>query len=432
MQSLKKAWVSFKNYCSKNRDIIIVIFSIVITLGLIIKAFSLPAEIDILANLKQTKGSINKDSTDLKGVILKDGKPVQNALVWLIIKGQKDSEVIPSKPTEKTDSTGMFIFSNLPKYLSSDITGVKDNKDSIANIKTDANLKNKGVADSNVERANQNILAKEGETLSKENIKSFIIKASINDEVIERVLSVNSAGGLSAEKSIKVEHWRIDYLPMIFLLSILFPFIIKSFWVKYVYSISAAFLFSGGMILTIAIWVSNVSTFNQNDILSLGFVHFFTNSGEWVLSLTSSSTPIKDGFWVPIWVMLLSVIGSSLYTVLIILSQITKRPNWDILMPKTDSDPVKKKDYVKEIKKFNKVLENIVRHQFYIVFAPIGSIFVYQLLVLGNASTNQTTVAIAALASGLLLNSILDKALALTENLIKPEKENKDEEEEEK
>ena len=121
----------------------------------------------------------------------------------------------------------------------------------------------------------------------------------------------------------------------------------------------------------------------------------------------------KAGFWVPVWVMMLSVIGSSLFTILIILRQITDIPKWFQISGKDTPD-----DFKNAFKDFTGTLENLVRHQFYILFSPVGSIFVYQLLIMGNAAENQTTVAITALASGIVLNSILGKALELTEKLV--------------
>jgi len=52
----------------------------------------------------------------------------------------------------------------------------------------------------------------------------------------------------------------------------------------------------------------------------------------------------------------------------------------------------------------------MVRHQIYILFAPIGAIFVYQLLLVAGGTSEIATVGLAALASGITLNSILERA----------------------
>ena len=54
------------------------------------------------------------------------------------------------------------------------------------------------------------------------------------------------------------------------------------------------------------------------------------------------------------------------------------------------------------------------------MFAPIGAIFIYQMLVVSDTAGNQLTVALASLAAGLSLYWLLGKALKLVESLLKP------------
>ena len=56
-------------------------------------------------------------------------------------------------------------------------------------------------------------------------------------------------------------------------------------------------------------------------------------------------------------------------------------------------------------------MEDIVLHQFYLLFSPLGAIFVYQLLVIADTAGQAVTVAIAALGAGSTLNILLDKAV---------------------
>lgn len=66
----------------------------------------------------------------------------------------------------------------------------------------------------------------------------------------------------------------------------------------------------------------------------------------------------------------------------------------------------------KEREKFRDKLENIVRHQFYMLFSPLGAIFIYQLLIMAKAADQPVTVAIAALGAGSTINILLDKAVS--------------------
>jgi hypothetical protein len=63
-------------------------------------------------------------------------------------------------------------------------------------------------------------------------------------------------------------------------------------------------------------------------------------------------------------------------------------------------------------------LKAIVQHQFYILFAPVGAIFVYQILVVGSAAAASLTVALAALGAGASLSALLDKAVTYATGLI--------------
>ena len=97
------------------------------------------------------------------------------------------------------------------------------------------------------------------------------------------------------------------------------------------------------------------------------------------------------GFGAPFWVLMLSVIGSGLYTIKLVVDNVRKGSTYtEVEVRSTAAD--------------------IIQHQFYILFSPLGSIFVYQTLLLAGIGTKPLTIAIAALASGIALNVVLKKA----------------------
>jgi hypothetical protein len=128
-----------------------------------------------------------------------------------------------------------------------------------------------------------------------------------------------------------------------------------------------------------------------------------------------------SGFGVPLWVLLIAVVGAGLLTVSIIVSEIKNRPKFylieEALVKKRSMDA--KSAEAKELTEFRSRLERIIRHQFNILFSPIGAIFVYQLLVIADAAVNSVTVALAAFGAGASLNLILDRAISYAEDAIK-------------
>jgi hypothetical protein len=378
------------------RDFTIITLFVIITVYLVILAYSTrESKFDILVDFRSEECVVDKDTITyqcykLNGALLKQGRPVEGAIVSLIILGESGSQTYSSPITDTTDKAGAFTFNPIKKYF--------------GEVKAKENIENTSKA-----------------SISKEVVKKIIVKVITKDyEAEEIILEINKANQVIARTYTKINIFQIAYLPFIFVVSILFPIILFSPRAKYICSISSAIIFSAGMIITISNWIGFVSQIDPNEALSLGFLHFSKYRNEWILSLTSPLNIQSGGFWVPVWVMMLSVIGSSLFTILLILKQINDVPKFLNLLNKLEKGLIsfEDKEVIEAHKEFDNVLENIVRHQFYILFSPLGSIFVYQLLVMGNAAENQTTVAITALASGIVLNSILAKALDLTEKLV--------------
>lgn len=123
-----------------------------------------------------------------------------------------------------------------------------------------------------------------------------------------------------------------------------------------------------------------------------------------VESLKSVSSPskarVETGFGAPLWVLLVAVIGSALFTISIVLMGIKEAPLQ--LSPG----------------EIRMRIQSVVLHQFYIIFAPLGAIFVYQLLVIAGAASQAFSVAIVALAAGIALNMMLERAKTSVEGLI--------------
>ena len=160
--------------------------------------------------------------------------------------------------------------------------------------------------------------------------------------------------------------------------------------------------------ISAGLYVVSVSG-SPGDALSLGFATVFHGtyvdnvSPEWLFSLTAPETGNKalvGGLGAPLWVLLLSVLGSSVFTVSLLVSHITKQ------IDLTDVDGIRVH------------VQEIVKHQFYVLFSPLGAVIVYQLLVIAGAASQTITVAIAAIAAGVGLNGILNKAIRSVEGLL--------------
>jgi hypothetical protein len=140
--------------------------------------------------------------------------------------------------------------------------------------------------------------------------------------------------------------------------------------------VGLAFFFTRTMIGYISLglrWV-NLNG-GDNEIISLGFANVYRGtyvkevSDEWLVSLTSPSHQgVSKGFGVPLWLVLVSVLGTGVYTISIIVRNIKDRVDF------------------KDVQKVRDRIEDIVRHQFYILFSPLCAALVYQLLVTAGAA----------------------------------------------
>ena len=365
---------------------------ILIIIGYATKLSFFPEEqkhLDIIANLVE----LNTQTWEMHGRILNDGNPVESARVWIILGDGKSNEDSP--PAVVTNRQGGFKIQSIPRFLGKPDT-----------ISAEPVLRKKRTEGGPVQGAGLEIPNKVKE------VKIFAItQAKDNDSEAEVIRGEKVQIAIDdSKKTIRIPYNDLVFLPTIFLISIIIPFLRLSSRLKYNFSIILAFLFSVALIVAISRGISIVSPSDTEEILSLGFVNIFWGTyvpegqAEWLFSLTSAtSTENLSGFGVPLWVLLLSVIGSSLFTLLIIVSEIKERPDF----AKLKADPPNEA----EVKKFREKIENIVRHQFYMLFSPLGAIFVYQLMVAAGAVGQPITVAIAALGAGSTMNLLLDKAV---------------------
>jgi hypothetical protein len=71
-------------------------------------------------------------------------------------------------------------------------------------------------------------------------------------------------------------------------------------------------------------------------------------------------------------------------------------------------------------KEVRRRIEMFVRHQLFMLFAPLGAIFVYQFLVITESATQPAGVALVSLGAGLTLTTLLERALSAAQTTFPP------------
>jgi len=159
-------------------------------------------------------------------------------------------------------------------------------------------------------------------------------------------------------------------------------------------------LFMTGTLLRGMSFVAGRGT--PGDLFNFGFAQIFYGSHspevprEWMFSFTTpqaNDATGVTGFYAPLWVMLLAVIGASLMTLSLLVAEIVK--------------PVREED----ASVIRQRTQTIVMHQFFIQFSPLGAIFVYQSLLAAKAAEEPIAVALAALGAGAAINLVLRNAV---------------------
>ena len=221
----------------------------------------------------------------------------------------------------------------------------------------------------------------------------------------------------------------------LFLASVLIAFparaVVKP--LRYLSSILLAFIFTVGMLAVLAIGQSQLNNSNTDkQAESFGPLTVFQysdtsaieNEWQWAVSLsagvmdqnseisqdsirvtykrgeTTISAGLTKGFWAPVWVLFLATLGAGLLTVSLIVKELSDRPKF------------------KNQSEMRERLGQILQHQFFILFSPIGGIFVYQALISIGAAGKTMTVALAALGAGASLNFLLEKAVRASKNAL--------------
>jgi hypothetical protein len=189
----------------------------------------------------------------------------------------------------------------------------------------------------------------------------------------------------------------------------------------YIASVITALALTAGMLLGIAEAYMKVKTsVTPGQTWSVGFISIFegtyvkTLPDQWLLSLTGpphdgtpstataqSGEPIQ-GLGAPMWVIFLAVIGAALHTVALIVNEIKLPPCF------STNDPVDLRER----------MLNLVQNQFFMLFAPLGGIFIYQGLVLAGAAAQPFVVALAAMGAGATLNVVLSLAVSKASDVL--------------
>jgi hypothetical protein len=329
-------------------------------------------EIVAAANLVMD-GSTNRDGAWLlTGRVLFDGEPQASSTLWAIITDDRGNRFSP--PAKELGRLGEFRIDNIPMVLS----GTNKPKTLEATIYAKAVVQT------------QNTEAKETLIKGKE------------------TLTLGEHGGI---RWVELPWWAIFPLILIFLGSLVIAvirFATNSIGmkIKYYSSVVLALLLTVWMIGCISAGLRKINLMeSKSDVITLGFANIFhgtyekNTQPEWLLSLTAPTAPAADraelvrGFGTPLWVLFISVLGGGAFTLMILINGI--------------KTPV---DFTNDTK-VNEAVESIVRHQFYILFAPVGAAFVYQLMVAAGMTAQPVTVATVALAAGVAINFLLNMAL---------------------
>ena len=396
------------NFISRDRITVLIIL-LILSITLILSFFPKrkTPRLEIIANLIP----LDANTWSMRGRILNDGDPVANAKVWAVLDGDGSNEDSP--PAVNSDQQGGFKIDSLPRYF-----GIPNNQSTLSTTKKD-----ESTSESRLKAGTESkYIVREIRIYAKAHIS--ISGETTEDSEIIKGKEVLTLIGQESKQIVNVTFDQIIFLPTVFLISIIIPFLGISPQLKYRFSLTLAFLLTVALIVAISRGINFVST-SESEILSFGFIHVFQGTyvpgvpAEWLFSFTSPGDTVNSGgFGVPLWVLLLSVIGSSLFTVLIIVSEIKDRPNFKLLTDDNPGDGEVNKQREEELKKFHAKIEDVVRHQFYMLFSPLGAIFVYQLMVLADAVGQPITVAIAALGAGSSMNIILDKAVTLSKSAL--------------
>jgi hypothetical protein len=187
---------------------------------------------------------------------------------------------------------------------------------------------------------------------------------------------------------------------------------------RWKYSASVVLAFAFAIIIVIA-FAAMLYEFRPDDAsgarntTSLGFATIY--EGQYsrdlpsglIFSLTEPPPAGENqtlGFAAPLWVLLLSVIGTGLITITLVVGEIASPPPFDDVTSQ-DAEVAKK-----AMQSIRNRIKRFVEHQTFLLASPFVGIFVYQAVrETAGAETKVLAVAIAALGAGPTLNLLLKK-----------------------
>lgn len=358
---------------NKTANYIVIGFMLIIGLAtitnLIIDSLNIgKPELDIIAAAQEanTEKKSGEKGWQLSGKVLYKGSGMEST-VWAIARDSSGNRF--ATKSQATDKSGNYTLEVIPQ----NIGGAKDKLVSDVTI----------FATSSISQDNAD-----------------------DKEVLEgkEVLGLSEGG---VKRSNVLSPFVLITIAVIFCLSLfvgLLRFSENSSWlvVQYYFSAVLAIVFTVIMIFSISagLYMVNASQ-TPGDSLSIGFATiyhgtFVTNTeADWLFSLSAAANTegkVAKGLGAPLWVLFLSVLGSAVYTVALIVKHINKELGL--------KDPSKVREHIQQI----------VNHQFYILFSPLAAVIVYQLLVISGAASQAVTVGMVAIAAGVKMNQILDKS----------------------
>ena len=326
-----------------------------------------------------TAATMQQDTTWLlNGRVLIEGAPVR-ARVWAIATDDQGNRFAP--PAIISDSTGAYRFAAIPAR----IAPAADN-----------------IARRVVSSADSNRVTSEVTVFARQ-----VVPDSVSVRTISETVRLSAS---ARTRWVRLPPSALLTVVFIFALTVIAGIaqgkpggVIRK--IQYYGTVILAFLMTATMVALISLGLRHVNlTGMQGDVIALGFANIHKGTyvrdvaPEWLFSLTApyistSGDAIATGFGAPLWALLLACFGAGVFTIRLVVKQV--------------QTPVKLTDD----KQFRARLQELVRHQFYILFAPVAAVFVYQLLVAAGAASQPTTVGFVMLAAGLVLNNVLDRAV---------------------
>ncbi len=412
----------------------IVIAAVIAPVFVSLNSNTITPPLTVVASVNQSAGNVG-----IAGRVLQDGAPIDKATVWTVVDFEKGQHASPAPA--QTDGTGGFTIGPL--------TGVPG-------AVADATIYARKVIPGHWFKADETLRGQDLVQLAGET------KPQPDEFVPLPLLSLLP-------------------LAFVFAASFLLPFFFEQTMRKYRVGVVLAFAATLLMIVYISLGLQTVTKEGKSkEILQLGFASIYRSSYvkdvplEWVFSFTAppakrpeapaqsppanttpapapeqtpakgnappqnpsgatasqpaivqqAATPVQPaapdvdhGFGAPLWVILVSVLGASVVTVGLIVGEITKIAEIAGGDAKTENSPAGNGEPAVSPKVIREHIQTLVQHQFFILFAPITAIFVYQALVVGAAASSSLMVGLAALGAGPSLSALLTKAGAAATKL---------------